>query len=190
MASVFQDYQKIADPGGAYLSGLFVPPRPNYVQADPTAVPVGANSNRGVTALAGDSNISPPSKGFNWADPGFLNLLAGIGAGLDKEGVGGAIGNATIAYNKSKISEKALTDKQVEHKKWLDGVQNKLGPMGSESQSGPREVKVNKDGSVTYTIDPPSHLKTQPPTSTGQVGSGQTSQPTSSVQTPFLQALG
>jgi len=49
-------------------------------------------------------------------DPNFWNLIAGIGAGLDPEGVGGAIGRPTIAFNKSNIAAKALAEQEASRK--------------------------------------------------------------------------
>ena len=42
------------------------------------------------------------------ADRNFQNALAGFGAGLDPEGVGGALGKAVIAKNRAKAAQETV----------------------------------------------------------------------------------
>lgn len=46
-------------------------------------------------------------------DPNFQNLLAGIGAELDPEGIGGAIGRPAQQFNRSRQFQKLFGSKEV-----------------------------------------------------------------------------
>lgn len=120
------------------------------------------------------------------ANENFLNMLAGIGAGLDPNGAGGAIGNALIAYNKSKVVERNLVNQSQAARAWDQKLIDQNGGLNPSTMQGVRSFKVNEDGSRTLIIDPPQSLnQTIPPTSAGQVsGSGQNSNPSSQINIP------
>ena len=102
-------------------------------------------------------------------DANFQNLLAGAGARLDPQGIGGALGGATIALNKSfgaqKVAENqgaANEAQQRDMKTELDLLRaqrlNNTPPVGvpvtPPNVPGPTSIKANPDGSVTTTSTP------------------------------------
>lgn len=111
-----------------------------------------------------DTPIAPDttnSGGFDvqkiLANRNFTNLLAGIGAKLDPNGVGGALGGATIAYNAAQASsERADTQektKNAQHEKLLQLLETHGGPTpaGTPGLTG---FKVGPKGNVIADIDP------------------------------------
>ena len=89
------------------------------------------------------------------ANPAFQNLLAGIGAGLDPKGVGGAIGNATIGYNKSRQAQAALASPEAARAAYLDKLKETLGGFTPKGEAGVTSLGVAPDGSVNIKLDPP-----------------------------------
>lgn len=103
-------------------------------------------------------------------DANFQNLLAGAGARLDPSGIGGALGGATIALNKSfgaqQVAEKQGEANQREMKTAIDLLNaqrlNATPPVGvpvtPPNEPGPTSIKANPDGTVTTTSTPDNSI--------------------------------
>lgn len=82
--------------------------------------------------------------GTLFANPQFLSLLAGIGARLDPQGVGGALGGAAQEYIKGKAALSSAQDIQARQDRRRADLMRALG----EGYHTPREVQ----GPTTTTI--------------------------------------
>lgn len=79
------------------------------------------------------------------ADRGFQNMLATAGAGLDPQGVGGALGNATIGWNKSKAAQETIAKSEQANKDFRSQLLNMIGGgMTPADQAG--LTSMNTDG--------------------------------------------
>ncbi len=79
------------------------------------------------------------------ADKNFQNALATFGAGLDPEGVGGALGNAVIQKNKSKAMQESIAKTEKENKDFRSQLLSLLsGGMTPADQPG--LTSMNTDG--------------------------------------------
>lgn len=79
------------------------------------------------------------------ADRNFQNALATFGAGLDPQGVGGALGNAVIQKNKSKAAQETIAKSEKENKDFRSQLLNMIsGGMTSVDQPG--LTSINTDG--------------------------------------------
>ena len=106
------------------------------------------------------------TQGFNFldllGDANFQQLLAGVGSSLDPEGVGGALGKATIAYTRNKAAQ-SLAAKQLDesrsdrqelrdyHRTLID----KLGGITPAGQPGVNSLKPTRTGSLSLDVDSP-----------------------------------
>ena len=120
------------------------------------------------------SSVGMPFGGKNitelFQDANFQNLLAGAGARLDPTGIGGALGGATIALNKSfgaqQVAEKQGEANQREMKTAIDLLNaqrlNATPPVGvpvtPPNEPGPTSIKANPDGTVTTTSTPDNSI--------------------------------
>lgn len=114
------------------------------------------------------------------ADPNFQSLLAGIGARLDPEGVGGALGGATTQFIQSRAAQNAVT-KQDEQRQtsndlavammlpegeqktfFLNRAMNRLGGLTPKGQPGVTGLTMGPDGSATLKMDLPGQQPAQP----------------------------
>ena len=96
------------------------------------------------------------------ADPNFQNFLAGTGAALDPEGVGGALGKATQGMIQNKQMGKAM-EKQ-------DARWNALIEAMAGGKVGKATLKEDPKGGTTVTLGAP------------ESGLGSLSQPSQSAQ--------
>ena len=87
-------------------------------------------------------------------DRNFLSLLAGIGTGLDPEGVGGAIGKPTIGYLQSKAAQEATAKSTGQRQKFNEMLIKMLGGMTPKDQEGLTSLKAGPDN-VTLDITTP-----------------------------------
>lgn len=93
------------------------------------------------------------SSAADWLQkPGSQNLLAGIGAKLDPNGIGAALGGATTAYNQSRVAEEraATQEKNLEEQRQSALKILQLSPPG---QPGPTKIEAKKDGGIVQTSD-------------------------------------
>lgn len=94
------------------------------------------------------------------ADRNIQNALAGFGAGLDPQGVGGALGNATISMNKSKAMQESVAKTEKEDKDFRSQLLALLGggmtPAGTPGMTS-ATVKGNE---ITMKGDLPSNAVT------------------------------
>ena len=106
------------------------------------------------------------------ANPNFQTLLAGIGTGLDPEGVGGAIGRPTIGAIQSQAAQKAIGEQENlrrgtnllaiasmvpedERGPYIQQALAMLGGLGPLDKPGPNSVKMEKDGTATINVTIP-----------------------------------
>jgi hypothetical protein len=111
------------------------------------------------------------------SDPGFQNLLAGVGQKLDPEGVGGALGGATIAYNQSQVAAKRAEAQEKQRNeqtsmltdvlKRMSGTESVMTPKG---QPGVTSIQTKPDGSLNINADVPGPSTTQNQIATTQAG--------------------
>jgi hypothetical protein len=79
------------------------------------------------------------------ADRGFQNALATFGAGLDPQGVGGALGNATVGWNKSKAMQESIAKTEKDNKDFRSQLLQMIsGGMTPADQLG--LTSMNTDG--------------------------------------------
>ena len=125
--------------------------------SEPLNIPaIGEAPNATTPILANSGSAATPSfsvaKLFN--DPNFVNLLAGIGAKLDPQGVGGALGTSTIAFNQAKAAQAAGAKTIANNARLMrsyEKVATRLGGMTPPGVEGATSLRVNKDGSYTAT---------------------------------------
>jgi hypothetical protein len=98
--------------------------------------------------------------GFNVAtlltNRNFLNLLAGVGADLDPEGAGGALGRATIALNKGLAAQEAKEQADARIDAYNQQALAFLAREGGFTPQGQRGVplfKANPDGSFRVDLN-------------------------------------
>ena len=98
------------------------------------------------------------------ADPNFQSLLAGVGARLDPQGVGGALGGATQAYLNQKSLQKTAAHTQgiqeKRHAELLAALARGHTPAGVEGRtsttvSGDKIVEKGNRGAIEYTETQP-----------------------------------
>ena len=106
------------------------------------------------------TQVKNPNGGVNGvlSDPNFINLLAGVGAGLDPEGVGGAIGKATQGMIQNKQMGKAVAKQDQRWQALIEAMNG--GKVGKAT------LKEDGKGGTTITLGAP------------EGGLGQLSQPT------------
>ena len=117
---------------------------------------------------AGVGDYSGASGGGGIADlfrnPQFQSLLAGIGARLDPQGVGGALGGATQEYIKSKAALSSATDIQEQanrrHRQLMAALVSRHTPAGapgptSTTYSANKIVEKGNRGNIEYTETTP-----------------------------------
>ena len=99
-----------------------------------------------------DMSKAATAKGGNWTDmfndPNFINFLAGTGARMDPEGVGGALGGATQEWVQGEQAGKAATAQRDE--------QREMFALLVEAMKGKNKVKIDRDGGIS--IDPTPSL--------------------------------
>lgn len=78
-------------------------------------------------------------------DRNFLNMLAGTGAGLDPEGVGGAVGKATQQYIRSLATQEAVAKEDAEKKRFNEQLLAILGGLTPKEMAGPTSMKIGPD---------------------------------------------
>ena len=102
-----------------------------------------ANINPGITpAPDGGSGVSKL-----FADPNFQSLLAGTGAALDPNGVGGAMGKATLGMIQSKQMGKAVAKQDGRWTALIEALGS--GKIGSAS------VKTDEKGGTSMSLKAP-----------------------------------
>lgn len=80
-------------------------------------------------------------------DPNFINFLAGTGAGLDPEGVGGALGKPAQAWNQNKQMGKAMAKQDA---RWQSLIEAMAG-----GKVGKATLKEDGKGGTTVTMGAP-----------------------------------
>lgn len=87
-----------------------------------------------------------------FSNPNFQSLLAGIGAKLDPQGVGGALGTATQQYVQSLAAQKALAQQETARQQQRQDVQDlirahmrSLGGITPPGEGGLNSVKIGPD---------------------------------------------
>ena len=124
------------------------------------ASPYGFDDTTGLT------DLSNKPGGFTafLADPNFQSLLAGVGARLDPQGVGGALGGATQDYlNRQALQRTAATTKALQDKRHaglLAAFGRDYTPAGAEGKTsttitGDKVVEKGNRGNVEYTETTP-----------------------------------
>ena len=98
-------------------------------------------------------------------DPNIQNLMAGIGAGLDPDGVGGAVGKATQGMIQNKQMGKAMEKQDARWKAVIDAIGT--GSVGKAT------IKEDGKGGTTMTLGAP------------EGGLGTLNQPTQQQQDPM-----
>ena len=104
-----------------------------------------------------------PAASPNWLytpegdiNPNLINLVAGIGAGMDPQGAAGVIGRGAIEYNTNVAAQKAYkeqqTSEQGRNKKIFD-VLSSWGDMSPKGEMGPTKVEMKPDGQVSMVGD-------------------------------------
>jgi len=91
-------------------------------------------------------------------DAGFQNLLAGIGARLDPSGLGGALGQATVGYNQSRVAAQAADERNRK----IDAYNKNMLDIYNRLVGGP-DTSIN-----TSTYGVPGSFGTQMATQTRQ----------------------
>ena len=99
------------------------------------------------------------------ADPNIQSLMAGVGANLDPEGVGGAIGKPTQAMIQNKQMGKAMEKQDARWKAVIDAIGT--GSVGKAT------IKEDGKGGTTMTLGAP------------EGGLGTLNQPTQQQQDPM-----
>lgn len=106
-----------------------------------------------------------------FADPNFLSLLAGLGARLDPQGVGGAIGGAVTQGIQSQAAQKSLAGQEKSRMGTSALLLSRLLPEGEQQTQmvqraidllgltpkgtkGVTGLEMGKDGGITLKIDP------------------------------------
>ena len=82
-----------------------------------------------------------------FADPNFINFLAGTGAALDPEGVGGALGKPVQAWNQNKQMGKAM---EKQDQRWGSLMEAMAG-----GKVGKATLKEDGKGGSTVTLGAP-----------------------------------
>ncbi len=106
------------------------------------------------------------------SDPNFQSLLAGVGARLDPQGVGGALGGATQGYLNQKALQKTAKEKEnqqnIRHADILSAL-DRVGGITPKGQQGGDTISRNDDGSlkVTSTHIPDAPISTEAPQAPG-----------------------
>ena len=60
-------------------------------------------------------------------DRNFQNMLAGVGAGLDPQGIGGVVGNASIMMNKANAAKETVLKDEAKRKDFLSQLREIIG---------------------------------------------------------------
>ncbi|GAG31976.1 unnamed protein product [marine sediment metagenome] len=142
------------------------------------------------------------SGGFDFmkllGDRNFINMLAGVGTGLDPQGAGGAIGRPTQQYIQSLATQEAVAKKEGQRMKMEKDLLSILGGATPKDMPGLTTAKIG-DGTMQLDINTAgpqaptqgSALAGQPaaapPTTTTPGGPGKGFDMSSIL--PFLQAL-
>lgn len=119
--------------GQGGFAGLGIGNPGSYGGQFATNTPSGASDGGGVAGLL--------------ADPNVQNLMAGIGAGLDPEGVGGAIGKPTQAMIQNKQMGKAMEKQDA---RWTALIEAMAG-----GKVGKATLKEDGKGGTTLTLGAP-----------------------------------
>src|SRR5215510_14227096 len=110
-----------------------------------------------------------------FGDRNFQSLLAGIGAGIDPEGVGGALGRATVNYNssvarqelaKELAKKRSLSDSDARMRAWRMSMMDYFGNPTPSEQEGLNKVTFDANG-ATAKFDAPPESR---PGGTEQIG--------------------
>uniref|UniRef100_A0A6M3XN83 Uncharacterized protein n=1 Tax=viral metagenome TaxID=1070528 RepID=A0A6M3XN83_9ZZZZ len=89
------------------------------------------------------------------SDPNFQSFLAGTGAGLDPQGVGGAIGVPAQQMIQSKAAQKATAAGASRQEKFMQQLIQLLGGLTPKEMPGPTSVKMGP-GQMSIDLTPPS----------------------------------
>lgn len=89
------------------------------------------------------------------SDPNFINLLAGIGAGIDPEGAGGVIGKATQQYVQSKAAQGALEKQDIARKEQIKQLIDLHGGVTAPNKPGLNSIKATPSGSYQFDLNLP-----------------------------------
>ena len=89
-----------------------------------------------------------------FSDPNFQSFLAGTGAGLDPQGVGGAIGVPAQQMIQSKAAQKATAAGASKQDKFMQQLVQLLGGLTPKETPGPTSVKMGP-GQMSIDLTPP-----------------------------------
>jgi hypothetical protein len=117
------------------------------------------------------------------SNPNFINLLAGIGTNLDPQGVGGALGQPTLAVNQSIAAQRALSSQEDERRKYNQQLLELLSGITPKGVAGPSSVTINPDG-YTAKVELPGGGSAVSDLGTGRLDTGVTAGPPASIATP------
>jgi len=124
----------------------------NLMNSGGVAGPTSFSANENVSAVGGNAGAQPSGNGISglFADPNFQSFLAGTGAALDPNGVGGAIGKTTQGMIQSKQMGKAM---EKQDKKW-----NALIEALGTGKVGSASLKEDGQGGTTVSLKAPEGL--------------------------------
>ena len=129
---------------------------------------VGVLGNSGLPGAIQGAGATPQPAGTGlsmeglFGDPNFINFLAGTGAGLDPNGVGGAVGKATQGMVQNQQMGKAMEkqDKRmqafIEARKAMAGdrvLESRLMNIERTYKNNPVEMDVQKQLAVEEYLD-------------------------------------
>lgn len=115
-----------------------------------TTLPIGQTNMPQMSPDQWNNNpASTPASGVGamFADPNFVNFLAGTGAALDPDGVGGAVGKATQAVVQNKQMGKAMAKQDA---RWQSLIEAMAG-----GKVGKATLKEDGKGGTTVTLGAP-----------------------------------
>ena len=100
-------------------------------------------------------------------DAGFQNLLAGIGARLDPSGLGGALGQATVGYNQSRVAAQAADERNRKidayNKNMLDIYNRLVGTPDTSIAANTYGAPGSFENQVATSLTTPTTTKVSQP---------------------------
>lgn len=117
-------------------------------------------SNPNTTGGAGGSGIA----GL-FSDPNFINMLAGAGAAIDPNGVGGAVGKGVQQWNQNKQMGKAMEKQDQRWSALIEAMgKGQVGKanISEDSKTGKTSISLAAPENVGATTTPAGQLPVQP----------------------------
>lgn len=112
-----------------------------------TTLPINQNTMPQMSPDQWSNNIANTQTGGLFGDPNFINFLAGTGAALDPDGVGGAVGKATQGMVQNQQMGKAM---EKQDKRWSAFIE----AMG-KGQVGSVSIKEDPKGGTSISMKAP-----------------------------------